>query len=141
MQEFTFALIKPHAVRELNTGNIISMIEKNGFSIVGIMKGVIDEDMANEFYGVHKEKPFFKELVSYITSGPVIALALEKENAVKAWRDLMGATDPLKAAEGTVRKLYGKSISENAVHGSDSDENAQAELELFFGMMDGELAE
>lgn len=136
MNEITFALIKPDAVSAGNTGKIIDMIEKNGFTIMALFKGMIDEEMASEFYAVHKDRPFFKDLITYITSGPVIAMALEKENAVAAWRELMGATDPLKAADGTVRKLYGTSISANAVHGSDSPENAEIELELFFGGAD-----
>lgn len=141
MSELTFALIKPDAVSAGHTGKIIDMIEKNGFTIMGLFKGMLDEEMAAEFYAVHKDRPFFKELIAHITSGPVIAMALEKDNAVKAWRDLMGATDPLKAADGTVRKLFGKSISANAVHGSDAPETAESELELFFGgadMHDGE---
>lgn len=130
--ERTFAMIKPDAVAANNSGKIIDMIENNGFTIVGMRKMRIDKNKAQEFYAVHKERPFFGELVSFVTSGPVIVMALEKDNAVKAWRDLMGATDPLKADAGTIRKLFGTSIGTNAAHGSDSVENAQQELKLFF---------
>lgn len=132
MIERTFAMIKPDAVAAKNSGKIIDMIESNGFTILGMRKMTIDKAKAQEFYAVHKERPFFGELVSFVTSGPVIVMALEKDNAVKAWRDLMGATDPLKADEGTIRKLFGTNIGTNAAHGSDSVENAKIELKLFF---------
>jgi len=130
--ERTFALIKPDAVAAKNSGKIIDIIEKNGFTIVGMKKMQLSKEMAEKFYAVHKERPFFGELVTFVTSGPVIALALEKEGAVKAWRDLMGATDPLKADQGTIRKQFGTSIGSNATHGSDAPETAQVELALFF---------
>lgn len=128
----TFAMIKPDAVADKNSGKIIDLIEKNGFAILGMQKIVIPKAQAQEFYAVHKERPFYGELVDFVTSGPVIVMALEKENAILAWRDLMGATDPLKADEGTVRKLFGKNIGNNAAHGSDAPETAAMELALFF---------
>ncbi|GMU19050.1 MAG: nucleoside diphosphate kinase [Candidatus Babeliales bacterium] len=130
--ERTFAMIKPDAVAAKNSGKIIDMIEAHGFTIVGMKKTQLDKNKAEEFYAVHKERPFFAELVSFVTSGPVILLALEKENAVKAWRDLMGATDSRKADKGTIRNLFGTDIGKNATHGSDAAETAQVELELFF---------
>lgn len=128
----TFAMIKPDAVAAKNSGKIIDMIEKNGFTILAMEKTQLSKEKASEFYAVHKERPFFGELVEFVTSGPVIVLALEKENGILAWRDLMGATDPLKASEGTIRKIFGKNIGNNATHGSDAPETAQVELELFF---------
>jgi len=132
MIERTFAMIKPDAVAAQDSGKIIDIIEKNGFTIVGMRKMTIDKKKAEEFYAVHKERPFFAELVAFVTSGPVIVMALEKENAVKAWRDLMGATDSRKAENGTIRNLFGTDIGKNAAHGSDSPENGKAELALFF---------
>lgn len=132
MMQTTFAMIKPDAVEAKNAGKIIDLIEQNGFNIVRMEKIILSPEIAEEFYAVHKERPFYGELVEFVTSGPVIAMALEKENAVQAWRDLMGATNPAQAAEGTVRKLYATSIGKNAAHGSDSVENAEAELDLFF---------
>jgi len=132
MIERTFAMIKPDAVAAKNSGKIIDLIEQNGFTILGLRKMNIDTKKAEEFYAVHKERPFFGELVSFVTSGPVIVMALEKANAVKAWRDLMGATDSRKADKGTVRNLYGTDIGRNAAHGSDSVENGKIELSLFF---------
>jgi nucleoside-diphosphate kinase len=132
MMEKTFALIKPDAVAAGHTGAIISCIEKAGFTIVGMKKMRMPRAQAEIFYGVHKSRPFFGELVDFITSGPVIKLALEKENAISAWRDLMGATNPAQAAEGTIRKQFGTSIGNNATHGSDAPETAQFELVLFF---------
>lgn len=130
--ERTFAMIKPDAVAAKNSGKIIDMIEAHGFTIVGMKKAQLDQNKAGEFYAVHKERPFFGELVSFVSSGPVILLALEKDNAVKAWRDLMGATDSRKADKGTIRNLYGTDIGKNATHGSDAAETAQVELALFF---------
>lgn len=132
MTERTFAMIKPDAVAAKNGGKIIDLIEQNGFTIVGMRKMNIDKAKAEEFYAVHKERPFYGELVSFVTSGPVIVLALEKDNAVKAWRDLMGATDSRKADKGTVRNLFGTDIGKNAAHGSDAPETAKTELKLFF---------
>lgn len=130
--ERTFAMIKPDAVAAKNSGKIIDMIEAHGFNIVGMKKVQLDSQKAGEFYAVHKERPFFGELVSFVSSGPVILLALEKENAVKAWRDLMGATDSRKADKGTIRNLFGTDIGKNATHGSDAPETAKVELALFF---------
>ncbi len=132
MIERTFAMIKPDAVAAHNSGKIIDLIEQNGFTILAMRKMKLDKQKAEEFYAVHKDRPFFGELVSFVASGPVIVMALERDNAVKAWRDLMGATDSRKADKGTVRNLYGTDIGKNAVHGSDSVENAQIELKLFF---------
>lgn len=131
--EMTFAMIKPDAVKAHKVGKIISMIEDNGFEIIRMEKGNMNKEHAEAFYAVHKDKPFFGELVDFVTSGPIVVMALAKDNAIKAWRDLMGATDPAQAAEGTIRKLYGTDISHNAVHGSDSPETARQELALFFG--------
>lgn len=131
-QEITFAMIKPDAVAAKNSGKIIDIIEQNGFTIVGLQKINMSKTQANQLYAVHKERPFFGEMVNFITSGPVIIMALKKENAIKAWRDLMGATNPAQAEEGTVRAKFGKSIGENATHGSDAQETAAAELSIFF---------
>jgi nucleoside-diphosphate kinase len=130
--EYTFAMIKPDAVAAKNSGKIIDMIEKNGFDIVRMHKVNLTEDAAREFYAVHKDRPFFGEMVEFVCSGPAIIMGLSKENAVADWRKLIGATDPLKAEAGTIRKLFGTSISNNAVHGSDSVENAETELAMFF---------
>lgn len=132
MMQKTFAMIKPDAVQAKNAGKIIDIIEKNGFTIVRMEKTRLSKAKAQEFYAVHKERPFFGELVDFVISGPVIIMALEKENGIQAWRDLMGATDPAKANEGTIRKLFGKNIGNNATHGSDAPETAKTELALFF---------
>lgn len=136
MVEKTFAMIKPDAVENKVVGKIITLIEDNGFDIVRMRKVVLNADKATEFYAVHKERPFFGELVEFVTSGPVIIMALEKENAIKAWRELMGATNPADAAPGTVRKLFATSIGNNAVHGSDAPETAKTELALMFPDLD-----
>jgi nucleoside-diphosphate kinase len=130
--EYTFAIIKPDAVLSKNSGKIIDMIEQHGFDIIRMHKVNLTEEAATEFYEVHKGKPFFGEMISFICSGPAIILALGKENAVADWRKLIGATDPEKADKGTVRQLFGTSIDKNAVHGSDSVENAEKELSMFF---------
>ncbi|QQR49845.1 nucleoside-diphosphate kinase [bacterium] len=130
--ELTFAIIKPDAVKKHFSGKIIDRIEQEGFEIVGMKKINMSQDQAKSFYAVHKERPFFGELVKFMTSGPVIVIALAKENAVKAWRDLMGATNPAQAADNTLRKLYGGNVGENATHGSDAPETAKQELALFF---------
>ena len=132
MAEQTFAIIKPDAVSKGYTGDIINMIEEHGFDIIRMKKLRMTREQAEHFYGVHKERPFFGELVEFITSGPVIVMALEKEHAIKAWRDLMGATNPEEAEQGTIRKQYAESIGKNAVHGSDAPETAQQELAFFF---------
>lgn len=128
----TFAIIKPDAVAAGNTQDIIKQIEMNGFKIVAQKQLTIDQATAQQFYAVHKDRPFFNDLIAYITSGPSVVLVLERENAVQVWRNLMGATDPQKADPGTVRNLYGTDIQRNAVHGSDSAENAQKEIAIFF---------
>ena len=130
--ERTFAIIKPDAVKAKNAGAIIDMIEKNGFEIVRMEKIHLSKDKAEGFYAVHKGKPFFDELVEFMTSGPVIVMALEKENAIKAWRDLMGNTDSKLAAPGTIRNLFGTDKGVNAAHGSDAPETAQQEITYFF---------
>lgn len=130
--EQTFAIIKPDAVQAGNAGKIISTIEDAGFEILRLQKGQLSKDLAELFYDVHKEKPFFNELVEFISSGPIIIMALQKENAIEEWRNLMGATDPAKAQEGTIRKQFGSSIGQNAVHGSDGQDTARQELGLFF---------
>jgi nucleoside-diphosphate kinase len=132
MIERTFAMIKPDAVEAKNSGKIIDLIEKNGFIILRMEKTQLSPKKVEEFYAVHKERPFFGEMVKTISSAPVIIMALEKPNAILAWRELMGATDPLKAQAGTVRKQFGKDIGNNAVHGSDAAQTAKTELALFF---------
>lgn len=128
----TLAIIKPDAVKKNVVGKIITMITEAGFNIIGMRYLSLTQKSAGAFYEIHKERPFYQELIDYMTSGPVVAIALEKENAVDDYRKLIGATDPLKADEGTVRKLYGDSIAANAVHGSDSDENGCKEIAFFF---------
>ena len=128
----TFAIIKPDAVADGNIGGIIDLVEKNGFKILALRMQHLTKKEAEGFYAVHKGKGFFDELVAFMTEGPVVLLALEREGAVAKWRDVMGATNPANAAEGTVRKLYASSIGRNAAHGSDSDENAAIELAYFF---------
>lgn len=130
--ERTFAIIKPDAVAAGHSGDIIRLIELNGFSILRMEKRMISRAEAEMFYGVHKARPFFGELVSYMTSGPVIVLALERENAIASWRELMGATDPKKATLGSLRRMFGTHIGSNATHGSDAPETAAFELGLFF---------
>lgn len=128
----TLAIIKPDAVAAGNAGAIITMIEKNGFKIRALRMQHLTRAQAEGFYAVHKGKGFFDELVAFMTEAPVVLLALERENAVAKWREVMGATNPEKADPGTVRKLYGTNIGRNASHGSDSDENAAIELGWFF---------
>lgn len=128
----TYAMIKPHAVASGNAGKIIERIEREGFRIVAMKMTQFSPKFAEIFYAVHAARPFFGELVADISSGPIVALILEKENAVQAWRDLIGATDPSKAAEGTIRKLYAESVGKNAVHGSDANETAALESALVF---------
>ena len=132
MNNKTLAIIKPDAVRDNLIGEIISMICKAGFKVKALKMVQLSEDAAKAFYEVHKERPFYKDLVQYMTSGPCVPIALEKNNAVEDYRKLIGATDPAQAEEGTVRKLYARSKQFNAVHGSDSDENAAKEIAFFF---------
>jgi len=130
--KITFTMIKPDAVANGHTGKIIDHIISNGFKIVAMKYTKLSEEKAGEFYSIHRERPFFKDLVSFMTSGPIVAAILEKDDAVLAFRDIIGATDPQKAAQGTIRNLYAKSIEANAVHGSDSNENALIEAGFFF---------
>lgn len=132
MSNRTFTIIKPDSVEKGNFGKIISRIEAEGFRLLGVKKVALSNKQAQAFYGVHRERPFFGDLVEYMTSGPVYVAALEKENAVASLRGLMGATDPTKADQGTIRKEFGESIERNAIHGSDSDENAAIEIAFFF---------
>ena len=128
----TFAIIKPDAVQSGNAGNIVAHIQKAGFRILGMKLTQISLPQAQKFYEVHAERGFFGELVEFMSSGPAIVLALEAENAVARWRETIGATDPAEAAEGTIRKLYAENKGRNAVHGSDSDENAAIEGAFHF---------
>lgn len=128
----TLAIIKPDAVSDGYIGEIISMITKAGFKVKAMKMVHLTVNQAKSFYEVHKQRPFYNDLVEYMTSGPCVPIALEKENAVEDYRKLIGATDPAQAAEGTVRKLYARNKQFNAVHGSDSDENAEKEIAFFF---------
>jgi nucleoside-diphosphate kinase len=132
----TFTMIKPDGVADGNIGNILQKINQAGFRIVAMKLTHLTDASASAFYAVHKERPFYGELVKYMSSGPIVAAILEKANAVEDFRKLIGATDPAKADAGTIRKLYAKSISANAVHGSDSDENAQIEGSFFFSSLE-----
>jgi len=132
MANRTFTIIKPDSVRKGNFGKIISRIEAEGFRVLGIKKVHLAEKQAQAFYAVHRERPFFPSLVQYMTSGPVYVAALERDGAVAHLRQIMGATDPKKADQGTIRAAYGESIEQNAIHGSDSDENARIEIAFFF---------
>ncbi|HVX00683.1 MAG TPA: nucleoside-diphosphate kinase [Candidatus Babeliaceae bacterium] len=132
MIERTLGIIKPDAVKAQKIGAIVSLIELNKFTIIGLQKKQLTLEEAENFYHVHQDKPFFGELVEYMISGPVVLVALEKESAIQAWRILMGATNPAKADVGTLRYMFGTSIGNNAVHGSDSPETAQKELSFFF---------
>lgn len=132
MSNRTFTIIKPDSVRKNNFGKIISRVEGAGFRVLGIKKIGLSQRQAEAFYAVHSERPFYRSLVEYMTSGPVFVAALERDNAVAELRRLMGATDPAKADEGTIRKEFGESIEQNAIHGSDSDENARIEIAFFF---------
>jgi nucleoside-diphosphate kinase len=128
----TFTMLKPDAVGAGNSGAIIKMIEEAGFSIVAMKKTKLSPEQAGQFYAIHKERPFYKDLCAYMSSGPIIPMILEKDNAVEDFRKLIGATDPQKAAPGTIRNLFAKSIEANAIHGSDSDANAIIEGNFFF---------
>ncbi len=132
----TFGIIKPDAVRAGKFGSIIQRIVDGGFKIRGLKLIHMTREEAEGFYAVHRERPFFGELTTFMSSAPCIVMALEKQGAVKAWRDLMGATDPAKADAGTLRKEFGGSLGENAVHGSDSEENAAIEISYFFSKLE-----
>ena len=139
MANRTFTIIKPDAVRKGNFGKIISRLEADGFRILGLKKVALSQRQAEGFYAVHRERPFYPDLVRYMTSGPVYVAALQRDNAVAHLRQVMGATDPKKADKGTIREQYGESIEQNAIHGSDSDENAKIEIAFFFA--ESELTE
>ena len=132
----TFGIIKPDAVRAGKTGAIIQRITDSDFKIRAMKLIHLTRREAEGFYAVHRERPFFGELTTFMSSAPCVVMALEKENAVRAWRDLMGATDPAKAEEGTLRRDFAMSIGENAVHGSDSEENAKIEIAYFFSRLE-----
>ena len=136
MSNLTFGIIKPDAVGKGHTGKIVDRIIGAGFKIRGMKLIHQSRRQAEGFYAVHAERPFFGELTEFMSSGPCVVLCLEKENAVKSWRDLMGATNPAEAADGTLRKEFAGSIGENAVHGSDSDENAAIESAYFFSKLE-----
>jgi nucleoside-diphosphate kinase len=130
--ERTFAIIKPDAVAAGQTGEILAHIEKAGFRIVGMKMKRLSQIEAENFYGVHRERPFFQSLVSFMTEGPVVVMVLEAPDAIKKWRETMGATNPANAAEGTIRKKFATSIERNCVHGSDAPETAAVEIPFFF---------
>jgi len=132
MGNITFTMIKPEAVAANNIGGILNMIEEGGFRIVAMKKVHLTKERASEFYAVHSERPFYGELVDYMCESPIIAAILEKDNAVEDFRELIGSTNPSEAKEGTIRNLFATSIGENAVHGSDSDENAKIEGSFHF---------
>ncbi|HPH31758.1 MAG TPA: nucleoside-diphosphate kinase [Chitinophagaceae bacterium] len=132
MSNRTFTMIKPDAMKNGHAGAIIDRIIKEGYRVVALKQTKLSAEKAGEFYAVHKERPFYGELVEFMSSGVIIAAILEKDNAVASFRELIGATNPAQAAEGTIRKLYATSLGENAVHGSDSDENAKIEGAFFF---------
>jgi nucleoside-diphosphate kinase len=136
MSNRTFTMIKPDAFSKGHSGAIIDQIIKSGFRVVALKLTKLSSEKAGEFYAVHKARPFYGELVEFMSSGAIIAAILEKDNAVADFRTLIGATDPAKAADGTIRKLFAASIGENAIHGSDSDENAKIEGDFFFSILE-----
>lgn len=136
MTNRTFTMIKPDAVKAGNIGNILQMINAAGFKIIAMKYTSLSLAQAGMFYEVHKERPFYGELTEFMSSGPIVAAILEKENAVADFRKLIGATNPAQAEEGTIRKKYAASVGENAVHGSDSDENAKIEGDFFFSSLE-----
>lgn len=129
-------MIKPDAVSAGNIGAIIKMIEEAGFKVISMKYTRLSSERAGQFYAVHRERPFYQDLCNYMSSGPIVAIILEKDNAVEDFRTLIGATNPAEAAEGTIRKLFATSIEANAVHGSDSDDNAQLEGSFFFSELE-----
>ncbi|MEL6412575.1 MAG: nucleoside-diphosphate kinase [Bacteroidota bacterium] len=133
MSETTFSMIKPHAVQGHQTGAIIAMIEQAGFTIKALRMTQLSVAQAGQFYQVHQDRPFYQQMCQNIAAGPVVAMLLEKDNAVADFRKLLGATDPTASAAGTIRHQFGQSIEENAVHGSDAPETAAAEVKFFFG--------
>ena len=136
MSNRTFTMIKPDAMKNGHAGAILDKIIKTGFKVIALKQTKLSIEKAGEFYEVHKERPFYGELTQFMSSGVIVAAILEKENAVADFRKLIGATDPAKADEGTIRKLFATSLGENAVHGSDSDENAKIEGDFFFSGLD-----
>lgn len=132
MEEKTLLFLKPEIVKERKVGEIISIVERNGFKIVGMKLIKLSEENAKEFYKIHKGKPFFESLVRYISSGPIVSLCLKRENAANVLRELVGATNPKEAKEGTIRQKYGKNIETNAVHASAPNEDPEREIEFFF---------
>jgi len=136
MSNRTLTMIKPDAMKRGYAGAILDMIIKDGFRIVALKQLKLTPQKAGEFYAIHQERPFFGELVEFMSSGPIMAAILEKENAVADFRKLIGATNPANAEEGTIRKKYASSVGENAVHGSDSDENARIEGDFFFSALE-----
>lgn len=134
--ERTFSIIKPDAVKNGRAGLVLAKLEENGFRVLGLRMVHMSRETAERFYAVHKERPFFGSLTTFMSEGPAIVMALEREDAVKKLRDVMGATNPANAAEGTVRKLYADSIERNAIHGSDAPETAKEELAFFFAGLD-----
>lgn len=132
MSNRTLAILKPDCVKKNLIGKVVSHIQDAGFKVLGMKMVRLTKDSAGGFYEIHKERPFYNDLLDYMTSGPCVPIALEKENAVEEFRKLIGATDPSKAAEGTIRKMYAENIEQNIVHGSDSDENAAKEISHFF---------
>ncbi|MGI8584617.1 MAG: nucleoside-diphosphate kinase [Chitinophagaceae bacterium] len=136
MTNRTFTMIKPDATEKGHSGDILQIINKAGFRIAAMKMIHLSKEKAGEFYAVHKERPFYSELVEFMSRGPITAAILEKENAVLDFRKLIGATNPAQADEGTIRKLYAASVGENAVHGSDSDENARIEGDFFFSKLE-----
>ena len=134
--ERTFSIIKPDAVKNGRAGLVLAKLEEHGFQLLGLRMIHMSKETAERFYAVHKERPFFTSLVTFMSEGPAIVMALQREDAVKKLREVMGATNPANAAEGTVRKLYAESIERNAIHGSDAPETAKEELAFFFAGMD-----
>jgi nucleoside-diphosphate kinase len=130
--ERTLCIVKPDAVEKHTTGGVLARIEEGGFHILALRMVHLTRPVAEGFYEIHRQRPFFGELVQFMTRSPVVLVVLERDNAVAAWRDLMGATDPAKAAPGTIRKLFGSNVGENATHGSDSVDNARREIAYFF---------
>ncbi len=136
MSNKTFTMIKPDAFKNGHSGVILDQIIRAGFAVRAMKLTRLTKEKAGAFYAIHKDKPFYEELVDFMSSGPIIAAIVEKENAVEDFRKLIGATDPSKADEGTIRKLYAESLGKNAIHGSDSDENAQIEGDFFFSRLE-----
>ncbi len=136
MIERTLGIVKPDAVASGETGKILDMIESNGFSIIAMKKIKLSKHEAEKFYYVHRERPFFASLTDFMSSGPVVVMVLEKENAIADYRELMGATNPSEAGEGTIRRLFGSNIERNAVHGSDSESSASFEIGFFFSQLE-----